>query len=110
MCGHQTAIRQTTLEGFMRKRFVKAAAASAFAVACLAPTAGAQTPSPGAAAGSGSVVVASPTYTSIPLEITVNRSAADVWKKIGGFCAIGEWLQIPAGCKITSGKDGEFGA
>jgi hypothetical protein len=52
--------------------------------------------------------VASPTYTSIPLEITVNRSAADAWKRIGKFCDIGEWLQIP--CTITSGKDGEYGA
>ena len=33
-----------------------------------------------------------------------------MWKRIGGYCTIGEWLQIPAGCKITSGKDGEFGA
>ena len=94
----------------MQKRFVRAAAAGAFAVACLAPAAGAQTPAPGGAPASGSVVVASPTYTSIPLEITVNRPAAEVWKKIGGFCDIGEWLQIPSGCKITSGKDGEFGA
>lgn len=51
-----------------------------------------------------------PTYTSIPLEITVNKPAADVWKRIGKFCDIGEWMQIPAGCQILSGKDGEFGA
>jgi hypothetical protein len=54
------------------------------------------------------VAVASPTYVSIPLEITVNRSAADVWKRVGKYCDIGEWFQIP--CTITSGKDGEFGA
>ena len=66
----------------------------------------AQTP-PAAAAGPA---VASPTYTSLPLEITVNKPAADVWKRIGKFCDIGEWLQIPTGCTITSGKDGEFGA
>ena len=53
-------------------------------------------------------VVAKPTYVSIPMEIDVNRSAADVWKRIGKFCDIGEWLRIP--CTITSGKDGEFGA
>ncbi len=64
---------------------------------------------PGAAAPpQGGPAVASPTYTSIPLEITVNRPAADVWKRIGKFCDIGEWLQIP--CTITSGSDGEFGA
>jgi hypothetical protein len=32
-----------------------------------------------------------------------------VWKRIGKYCDISEWLQIPAGCKITSGADGEFG-
>jgi hypothetical protein len=58
----------------------------------------------------GSVVVASPTYTSIPLEIDVNRSATDVWKRVGKYCDIGEWLRIPAGCKILSGTDGEVGA
>jgi hypothetical protein len=45
---------------------------------------------------------------SIPLEITVNRSAADVWARVGKWCDIGEWLQIA--CTITSGKEGEFGA
>ncbi len=54
-----------------------------------------------------STVVAHPTYISIPLEITVNKPAAEVWKRVGKFCDIGEWLQIP--CMITSGKDGEFG-
>jgi hypothetical protein len=65
----------------------------------------AQTPPPAAAAGPA---VASPTYTSIPLEITVNRPASEVWKRVGKYCDIGEWLQIP--CTITSGKDGELGA
>jgi len=73
------------------------------AVACLTGAASAQTPAP-----APSVAVAAPTYVSIPLEIAVNRSAADVWKRVGKFCDIGEWLQIP--CTITSGKDGEFGA
>ncbi len=66
--------------------------------------AGAQTPS----AEAVSNVVANPTYISIPLEIAVNRPAAEVWKRVGKFCDIGEWLRIP--CTITSGKDGEFGA
>src|SRR5438874_2984911 len=61
-----------------------------------------------ATAAAGGPAVASPTYTFIPLEITVNRSAAETWKRIGKFCDIGEWLQIP--CTITSGRDGEFGA
>src|SRR5436190_8255691 len=53
-------------------------------------------------------VVAKPTYVSIPLEIMVNRPAADVWKRIGKYCDIGEWFRIP--CTITQGTDGEFGA
>src|SRR5262249_62141407 len=57
-----------------------------------------------------SVVVASPTYTSIPMEITVNRPASEVWKRVGKYCDVAEWLQVPAGCKILSGKDGEVGA
>jgi hypothetical protein len=62
------------------------------------------------AAPAGSVVVAAPTYTSIAMEIAVNRSAAEVWKRVGKYCDIAEWLPVPAGCKITAGKDGEFGA
>lgn len=69
--------------------------------------AAAQTPA-AAPASSPGVAVASPTYVSIPLEITVNRPAADVWKRVGKWCDIGEWLQIP--CSITWGKDGEVGA
>ena len=42
------------------------------------------------------------------MEMAVNKPAADVWKRVGKFCDIGEWLRIP--CTITSGKDGEFGA
>jgi hypothetical protein len=84
--------------------------ACALALAFLARTAAAQTPPAAQAAPTTpvSVAVASPTYTSIPLEITVNRPAAEVWKRIGKFCDIGEWLRIA--CTITSGKDGEFGA
>lgn len=77
----------------------------------LAGIAAAQTPPPAAAQpapASGGPAVASPTYTTIPLEITVNRPATEVWARVGKYCDIGEWLQIP--CTITSGKDGEFGA
>jgi hypothetical protein len=73
-----------------------------------AVSAGAQTPPQAPAAPSGPIVVANPHYVSIPLEIAVNKPAADVWKRIGKFCDIGEWLRIP--CTITAGKDGEFGA
>ena len=70
----------------------------------------AQTPAPVAQAtpAAGGPAVAAPTYISIPLEITVDRPAAEVWKRIGKYCDIGEWLQIA--CTITSGTDGEFGA
>jgi len=55
-----------------------------------------------------SVVVAKPTYTSIVLEVDVNKSAADTWKRVGKYCDIAEWLRVA--CTITSGKDGEVGA
>src|SRR5512138_1457580 len=77
------------------------------AIAGFLQVASAHTPAPTPQAATGPAV-ASPTYTSIPLEIAVNKPAADVWKRVGKFCDIGEWLQIP--CTITSGKDGEFGA
>ena len=41
------------------------------------------------------------------MEITVNRPAAEVWKRVGKYCDIGEWLQTS--CTIVSGKDGEIG-
>ena len=84
--------------------YAKTFAGCALAIVCLAHIASAQAP----AAAPASTVVANPMYTSIPLEITVNRPAAEVWKRIGKYCDIGEWFQIP--CTITSGKDGEFGA
>ena len=49
-----------------------------------------------------------PHYEVISLEIEVNRPAAEVWKRIGKYCDIGEWFQLP--CTILSGKDGEVGA
>jgi hypothetical protein len=54
--------------------------------------------------------VEKPNYVSIPMEITVNKPAKDVWARIGKYCDIAEWFQIPAGCTITAGKDGEVGA
>jgi hypothetical protein len=85
-------------------------AVGALAVFALAPVASAQAPPPGgpAAAAAAGVVVANPTYVSIPMEITVNRPAAEVWKRVGKYCDIGEWLRTT--CTILSGKDGEIGA
>ena len=65
-------------------------------------TAAAQTPA------SDNIVVASPTYTFIPMEIDVDRPAADVWQRVGGYCDIGEWFGLP--CTITSGREDEFGS
>lgn len=56
------------------------------------------------------LAVPNPNYVSIPMEITVNKPVADVWKRVGKYCDISEWLQIPTGCQITSGTDGEVGA
>jgi polyketide cyclase/dehydrase/lipid transport protein len=93
----------------MRYPFAKGTVAGALSLVAIAATAYAQAPAAQAApAAAVSSAVASPTYVSIPLEITVNRPAADVWKRVGKFCDIGEWLRIA--CTITSGKDGEFGA
>ena len=89
----------------MRNPLGRIAAGCVLAVAAMASPATAQAQAP-----KGSVVVASPTYTSIAMEITVNRPAAEVWKRVGKYCDVGEWLQVPAGCKIIAGKDGEFGA
>jgi hypothetical protein len=95
-------------EEHMHNQFGKIAIGCVLAVAGMPSAAYPQAPAP--VAPNGSVVVTSPTYTSIAMEITVNRSAADVWKRVGKYCDVSEWLQIPAGCKITSGTDGEVGA
>jgi hypothetical protein len=95
----------------MRIQFGKAFAVCALTIAGFANTMHSQTPAPPAQAApppTGNIVVANPTYTFIPMEIAVNKPAAEVWKRIGKYCDIGEWLRIP--CTITSGKDGEFGA
>src|SRR5262245_20788824 len=97
---------------FWRTRMTIQAARTAAAVAllmlCLAGAAVAQAP-PAAPAAADATVVANPTYTFIPLEIAVNKPAAEVWKRVGKFCAIGEWFQI-ANCTITQGKEDEWGS
>jgi hypothetical protein len=77
-----------------------------FVFGSLALAAQAQPPAPSGAPDA--TVVANPTYISIPLEIDVNKPAAEVWKRVGKYCDIGEWLQIP--CTMTSGKEGDFGS
>jgi hypothetical protein len=91
----------------MRNRFSKTVAGCVLALVSLARAASAQT-TQAAPAAPASNVVANPTYVFIPLEITVNRPAAEVWKRVGKYCDIAEWMRRP--CTITAGKDGEFGA
>ena len=83
---------------------MKTAIHAAIAAAALAGAASAQPAQPPKPA------VEAPNYVSIPMEIAVNRPAAEVWKRIGKYCDIGEWLQIPAGCKMLSGVEGEVGS
>ena len=85
---------------------------AAVVMAAQAPAAPPQGAAPPGGAGGGRgqapLQVPNPTYAVIPLEIAVNKPAADVWKRVGKYCDIGEWLQVA--CTITSGKDGEVGA
>ena len=85
----------------MRILCTKAAVTGAFAVALLSQVAVAQPPA------QAPLAIPNPHYEVIPLEIMVNKPAAEVWKRVGKYCDIGEWLQVP--CTITSGKDGEVG-
>src|SRR5262249_9953199 len=59
--------------------------------------------------GVGPGSAASPTYVRTRSETAENNPAAEVWKRVGKFCDIAEWLRI-ANCTITAGKDGEVGA
>ena len=86
----------------MLDHFSKITAGCVFTIVCLAQVASAQ------GRGPAPLAIPNPTYVSIPMEVTVNRPAAEVWKRVGKFCDIGEWARIP--CTILSGKDGEFGA
>jgi hypothetical protein len=108
----------TSLEDLMRKQFVTALVGTIGAAVAIGTLSGAHSASAQAAqtpaapvwpVGVGPGSAASPTYVSIPLEISVNKPAAEVWKRVGKFCDIAEWLRIPT-CTITAGKDGEFGA
>jgi len=54
------------------------------------------------------LAVPNPTYTTMVLEVAVNRPAKDVWARVGKFCDIAEWLRTT--CVISSGKASELGA
>jgi hypothetical protein len=104
----------------MRNQFSRAALSLTIGALCVT-TGFAQAPGPARGPGgpggpggpapapaTGSVAVANPTYTTLYFEMPINRPAEEVWKRVGKYCDIGEWMQIP--CTITSGKDGEVGA
>ena len=99
----------------MSIRLLSIAAVSALVLAA-SHHAGAQAPSAAtpqaapAAPAAVSSAVANPTYVALVMEVNVNRPAAEVWKRVGKYCDIGEWLRLANGCTITSGKDGEVGA
>jgi hypothetical protein len=58
--------------------------------------------------GQAPLAIPNPHYVSIEMEVSVNRPAAEVWKRVGKYCDIGEWFQTS--CTLLSGKDGEIGA
>jgi hypothetical protein len=74
------------------------------------PTAPAPTTTTTPPPANANIVVEKPTYVSIVMEVNVDRPAADVWKRVGGYCAIGEWFQMANGCKILAGNENEVGA
>jgi hypothetical protein len=47
---------------------------------------------------------AAPDYRALKMEIDINKPAAEVWAKVGGYCDIGKWLGLD--CKIESGDGG----
>jgi Polyketide cyclase / dehydrase and lipid transport len=55
------------------------------------------------------LAIPNPHYVSLEMEVDVARPAAEVWKRVGAYCAIGEWMRLPS-CTILSGKEGEVGA
>jgi len=85
----------------MTSHFYKTTIAGVLMIFGLAGIAGAQGPA-------AALAVPNANYVTIPMEVTVNRPAAEVWKRVGKYCDIGEWLRVQ--CTIVSGKDGEVGA
>lgn len=82
---------------------------AALALGAAAPAL-AQTPPAAPPPGPAPLAIPNPNYISIPMEITINKPAKDVWKRVGKYCDISEWLQIAAGCKMISGNEGDVGS
>src|SRR4051812_46516845 len=65
--------------------------------------------SSGASAQAPAPSVASlPVVDSVVVEIMVNKPIAEVWKRVGDFCDIRDW--VPTDCEMLSGKENEPGA
>jgi hypothetical protein len=45
-------------------------------------------------------------YVAIQKEVDVNRPAAEVWKRVGDYCAISEWLKVTCEYVVGSGDIG----
>lgn len=58
-----------------------------------------------------SAIAASPAtaadYVTIRNEVIVDQPIAEVWSKIGGYCAVEDWLKVT--CELTSGA-GDVGS
>lgn len=93
----------------MSIRLFTTVAASGLLLVSLSSSALAQA-APAGQSAPASTAVANPNYVTIYLEIDVDRPAAAVWERVGGYCDIGEWLPGLNGCTILSGVDGEVGA
>jgi hypothetical protein len=95
----------------MRTALARMIAMAAMMVASVTPAA-TQTapPTPASPPANTNSVVDNPTYVIIALDIAIDRPAAEAWKRVGKYCDIAEWLQIPAGCKMLSGVEGEVGS
>jgi hypothetical protein len=51
-----------------------------------------------------SMTFAQPEYVTLEMTIDINKSAQEVWSKVGDYCDIQEWLNVQ--CEITSGDGG----
>lgn len=49
-------------------------------------------------------MVSAAEYVTIEMEIDINKPAAEVWSKVGGYCDIAEWAGFD--CVISSGDGG----
>ncbi|WP_428101031.1 SRPBCC family protein [Candidatus Rariloculus sp.] len=58
----------------------------------------------GALGAAGSLFAQEPQYTTIELEIDIDKPAEEVWSTVGGYCDIAQWLNVD--CEITSGDGG----